>query len=333
MRILICIFTLAIIACSKTQNTPAAVISIPGYFPALPATPDNPLTKEGIELGRLLFYDTRLSGNNKLSCASCHQQNLAFTDGVALSDIGVSGKQLHRSAPALINLAWATNGLFWEGGSTNLESQALGPLTSEDEMHQNLYELISELNEVPEYVRRFKSAFNSEITTANILKALSQFERTLISANSAYDQQQLNIQEQKGLTLFNNHCRSCHSGVLFTDNSFHNNGIDSDFSSDALEGIYQGRFRITYDSADLGKFKTPTLRNIALTAPYMHDGRFADLFAVLQHYSNGIKHSPTTDTILLNKEPLSSDDQTAIIAFLHTLTDTAFIHNTALKQP
>ena len=326
MRKLIFILMLAICACSKPQNTPESVISIPGNFPALPPTPDNPLTKEGIALGRMLFFDTRLSGNNKLSCASCHRQDLAFTDGVALNNIGVSGKQLHRSAPALINLAWVTNGLFWEGGSTNLESQALGPLTSEDEMHQNLFELITELNQVPDYVSRFKSAFNSDISTANILKALAQFERTLISGNSAYDRHILNTREKQGLVLFNNHCRSCHSGELFTDNSFHNNGIDSDFSNDAFEGIYQGRFRVTYDSADLGKFKTPTLRNIALTPPYMHDGRFPDLPSVLQHYSNGIQISATTDTLLLNKNPLNSDEQTAIIAFLHTLTDSTFIH-------
>lgn len=143
----------------------------------------------------------------------------------------------------------------------------------------------------------------------------------------------LPILKKKGLILFNERCRSCHAGELFTDNSYHNNGLDSDFTNDALEGIYQGRFRVTYDSADLGKFKTPTLRNIALTAPYMHDGRFADLKTVLRHYSNEIKISPTTDTTLLNRQPLNSDEQEAIIAFLHTLTDSTFINDDNLSSP
>jgi cytochrome c peroxidase len=330
--ILIMLILTGLIACEKAQTSPETVISIPGNFPSLPATPDNPLTKGGIELGRRLFYDTRLSGNNQLSCASCHQQNLAFADPFALSSAGVSGRQLHRSAPALINLAWATNGLFWEGGSTNLESQAFGPLTNEDEMHQNLYELVAELNEVPAYVTLFKSAFNDEITTVNIVKAIAQFERTLISANSDYDKGLLTDQEKQGLILFNKHCRSCHAGELFTDNDYHNNGIDSDFSNSAYDGIYQGRFRVTYDAADLGKFKTPTLRNIALTAPYMHDGRFISLQEVVQHYSKGIKVSSTTDTILLHRKPLNSEEQTAIIAFLHSPTDSTFIHDKNLSH-
>lgn len=328
----IIILALCLSSCDKSQPSPEPPISIPGNFPALPATPDNPLTKAGIALGRMLFYDTRLSGNNKLSCASCHQQQLAFADPFALSNIGVSGKQLHRSAPALINLAWATNGLFWEGGSTNLESQALGPLTNGDEMAQNLYELVAELNEVPAYVSMFKAAFGEDISIANIVKAIAQFERTLISGNAKYDKGIFTLQEKQGLLLFNQHCRSCHAGELFTDNRYHNNGIDNDFTNSALEGIYQGRFRVTYDSADLGKFKTPTLRNITLTAPYMHDGRFHTLQEVLQHYNNGIQLSPTTDTMLLNKKTLSSADQAAIIAFLQTLTDSSFIHNTQLSD-
>jgi cytochrome c peroxidase len=332
MRRLIFI-TLLLVACQKSNPSPEPLISIPGNFPALPATPDNPLTKAGIALGRKLFYDTRLSGNNQLSCASCHQQHLAFADPFALSNAGVSGKMLHRSAPALINLAWATNGLFWEGGSTNLESQAFGPLTNADEMDQNLFELVAELNEVPAYVNLFKAAFNHAINTADIVKALSQFERTLISGHSRYDQHQLSTKERQGLVLFNQHCRSCHAGELFTDNSYHNNGIDSDFTNDAFEGIYQGRFRVTYDSADLGKFKTPTLRNIALTAPYMHDGRFPDLQTVLQHYSDGIKISPATDPALLNKQPLTAAEQEDIIAFLHSLTDSSFIHDDHLSSP
>lgn len=294
-------------ACKKENVSP--LVQIPEHFPQLPSTPDNPLTAQGITLGRLLFYDKRLSGNNQLSCASCHRQELAFTDGVALSNI--SGKQLHRSAPALINLAWMNNGLFWDGGATNLESQAFGPLTSEDEMHQNLAELEVELKAVPTYVQLFRSVFNDEIRSVYVVKALAQFQRTLISGASDYDKGILNTQQQKGLLLFNKHCSDCHSGPLFTDNSYHNNGIDTVFS-DAFEGIYQGRFRVSYDPADIGKFKTPTLRNVALTAPYMHDGRFKDLETVLKHYG---------------KDKLNDEEQKDIISFLHTLTDYSFINN------
>jgi cytochrome c peroxidase len=138
-------------------------LDVPANFPKPLDDPDNPLTEEGVALGRLLFYDTRLSGSNKLSCASCHHPLLAFSDGLALSNIGESGQSLPRHAPALINLAWATKGLFWDGGSTNLESQAFGPLSSADEMHQNLTELEAELKAIPEYVKRFKQAFGSEV--------------------------------------------------------------------------------------------------------------------------------------------------------------------------
>lgn len=315
-------------------------LSVPGNFPVPAVMKDNPQTKQGIALGKLLFYDKRLSGNNQLSCASCHGQSLAFTDGLALSTKGASGKMLPRTAPALINLAWANNGLFWDGGATNLESQAFGPLTNADEMNQNLEELVSELNQVPEYVNRFKSLFNDTIKAAYIVRALAQFQRTMISGNSRYDKYvrketggAFSEKELQGLVLFNTRCRSCHTGELFTDNDYHNNGIDSDFSNDALQGIYQGRFRISYNAADLGKFKTPTLRNIALTAPYMHDGRLPDLKSVLEHYSNGIKVSATTDTLLPGNTQLSTNEQTAIIAFLHTLTDSTFIHNKDLSEP
>ncbi len=320
-------------------------LDVPGNFPKPFNDPDNPLTKEGIALGKLLFYDTRLSGSNRLSCASCHQPELAFSDGVALSRIGESGKTLPRHSPALINLAWMTNGLFWDGGSTNLESQAFGPLTNEDEMHQNLSELEYELSQVPDYVRRFKLAFNSVVKSAAIVKAIAQFERTLISGNSRYDQYSrkernviLSAEELHGLVLVKTKCGGCHVGELFTDNSFHNNGLDDDFSNTTLDGLFQGRYRISYQLADLGKFKTPTLRNVMLTAPYMHDGRFATLDQVLTHYQHGIKSSLTTDQLLYQDNgrpgiPLSITERSAIIAFLQSLTDNSFIQNKNLLKP
>lgn len=310
----------------------------PANFPAVMKQPDNRLTAEGIELGRRLFYDVRLSGNNRISCASCHHQDLAFSDGLALSNQGISGKTLDRHAPVLFNLAWADQGLFWDGGAKNLESQAFGPLTSADEMFQDLYELEAELKAIPDYVNRFKQVFNSAIKSADVVKALAQFQRTLISGNSRYDQYirqenstVLNAEELLGMNLLQEKCGSCHAGALFTDQSFHNNGLDDHFSEDK-EGIYQGHFRVSFNPSDLGKFKTPSLRNVLFSAPYMHDGRFKTLEEVLDHYQFGIKMSPTTDVSLFQNQgkpgiPMSTTERKAIIAFLNTLTDHEFIKN------
>ncbi|RZL48014.1 MAG: cytochrome-c peroxidase [Pedobacter sp.] len=328
-----------------TDDKPGAVrLEVPANFPKYVDDLDNPLTKEGIELGRLLFFDTRLSGNNKLSCGSCHKQDIAFSDAVALTNIGASGQTLIRHSPALINLAWATNGLFWDGGVTNLESQAFAPLTSADEMNQNLTELEYELKQVPDYVKKFKFVFNGEIKSANVVKALSQFQRTLISGNSKYDKYirkeegaSLNTLELAGLNIINSKCKSCHAGELFTDNSYHNNGLDGIFN-DNHEGIYQGRYRITHNLLDMGKFKTPTLRNVMLTAPYMHDGRLKTIEEVLAHYNSNLKNSDTIDRLLFQKNnqlgiPISTNEKEAIMAFLNTLTDNDFISNKKFSNP
>lgn len=305
-------------------------LDVPGNFPRPSSDPDNPLTSEGIALGKMLFYDTRLSGNNRISCASCHRSELAFSDGVALSTIGESGQTLLRHSPALINMVWMDKGLFWDGGATNLESQAFGPLTSADEMHQNLNELEYELSQVPAYVQQFRVVFNSGIKAAAVVKALAQFERTLISGNSRYDRYirkeqgaTLTAEELKGLNLVNSKCRSCHAGELFTDNDFHNNGLDTDFSNTTFEGVFQGRYRITYQLSDLGKFKTPTLRNVQFTAPYMHDGRFATLDQVLTNYAQNAGLGTA----------LSETEKKAILIFLKSLTDSSFIQNKNLQQP
>jgi cytochrome c peroxidase len=343
------IFITGIIACSKTDISPGpkqVTLAAPANFPAIVAMPDNPLTQEGIELGRLLFYDKRLSGINQLSCASCHKQELSFSDGVALNNIGASGAALHRNAPALINMAWANNGLFWDGGSTNLESQAFAPITSPDEMHQELFQLVNELKAIPDYAARFRFVFNdNEIKTGSIVKALAQFQRTLISSNSRYDKYKrhetggvLSSQEQQGMFLVQSKCSGCHKGELFTDNDYHNNGIDNDFSDDSFEGIFQGRYRITNDPADLGKFRTPTLRNVMLTGPYMHDGRFSTIEEVLDHYADGVLASSTLDPLVKQNSalpgiPITMAEKQAIIAFLKTLTDNSFITNPKFSQP
>lgn len=342
-------FSVLLISCKKEavqEEKPAGLhevqLRLPMEFPQIQTDPDNPLTEEGIELGRRLFYDLRLSGNNRISCASCHRQELAFSDGLALSNKGFSGRPLLRHAPVLFNLAWAGQGLFWDGGAKNLESQAFGPLTSEDEMHQDLYELEAELKAVPDYVNRFKLVFKQEIRSADVVKALSQFQRTLISANSRYDQYlrkeaMLSLPELKGMNLYREKCSACHKGALFTDQAFHNNGLDATFG-DEKEGIYQGHFRVSFDPADLGKFKTPSLRNVLLTAPYMHDGRFHTIEEVLEHYNSGIKASQTVDPILYQDHgaigiPLTETEKKELIAFLGTLTDESFITNKKQGNP
>ncbi len=320
-------------------------LSIPENFPPPLPDDDNPLTRQGIELGRRLFYDTRLSANNKVACATCHQQALAFSDGVALSAAGVSGTALLRHAPALLHLAWAGNGLFWDGGSTNLESQAFAPLTAHDEMGQDLYLLEEKLRADPYYPEQFRSAFGQEIASGLVVKALAQFQRTLISANSRYDRYVRNepggwmtASERQGLALVRQKCQGCHAGALFTDNLFHNNGLDSAFENRAHDQVYLGRYRISYREEDLGAYRTPTLRNVMLTAPYMHDGRFGTMAEVLDHYDKQVKHSPSLDRLLSTpgNRPgirLTADEKKYITAFLHTLTDEAFVKEESFGRP
>ncbi|RIJ33519.1 cytochrome-c peroxidase [Pontibacter oryzae] len=311
---------------------------------AVPYPERNPFTVEGVELGRMLFYDPILSVNNQVSCASCHQQGKAFSDGTALSVAGVTGNPLKRHAPALLNLAWM-DGLFWDGGAKDIESLVFGPITHPDEMGQDLKALASELQQHPKYPGLFRLAFGSDsITSARIARALAQFQRTLISANSRYDKYvrqeaggQLSGPELQGLALFKQHCASCHTSDFFTDQAYHNNGLDAAFSAE-FEELAFGRGRITRQQQDIGKYKTPTLRNIALTAPYMHDGRFATLDEVVEHYRTGVVSSPSLAPELKQPNgqlgiPITKEEKEKIILFLNTLTDEDFVHNQAFTNP
>lgn len=319
------------------------LVNVPDNFPSFIDSQTNPLTKDGIELGKKLFFDKRLSSNNTVSCASCHHPNLAFTDGVALSNIGVSGNFLHRNSPTLVNLAWSTNGLFWDGGSTNLESQAFAPLAHPDELFQNLNQLIDELNADAIYPILFDKAFQQEITQSGIVKALAQFQRTLVSGNSKYDKYirnepngTLSTTELQGLALVEQFCFTCHTTPLLTDNLYHNNGLDNDFSDTSHEGMFQGRFRVTNNLADLGKFRTPTLRNIEKTGPYMHDGRFSTLEQVVNHYSSGVQYSTTLHPTFQQNGAIgfsfTEEEKLQLIAFLKTLTDYEFLNNPKFSE-
>ncbi len=330
---------------TPTKLTHPIKLDIPSNFPPISDNINNPLTSEGVALGRLLFFDTRLSGSNSISCSSCHRPELAFSDAVAQTNVGATGIPLPRNSSALINLAWAGNGLLWDGAAVSLESQATLPIADLHEMSQKLPELEIELKQVPDYVSRFRLVFNDEVKAELIAKALAQFQRTLISGNSKYDKFvrkengiTLTQQEQEGLTLFRAKCGSCHNGDLFTDHDFHNNGIDGLFNNLTLNGVFLGRNRITNNLNDVGKFKTPTLRNVDLTDPYMHDGRFITLEQVLDHYSNGVKSSPTLDSFLMQNNGkvginLSSGEKTAIITFLKTLSDYTFTSNKSFSNP
>jgi cytochrome c peroxidase len=342
---LVVALTFVQISCSGTDDYQELqpLVSVPDNFPPYVDSQTNPLSRDGIALGKKLFFDTTLSGNNTVSCASCHLPQKGFTDGLALSNLGISGNTLHRNSPTLVNLAWANNGLFWDGGSTNLESQAFAPLAHPDEMFQNLNQLVQELKSNATYVSMFEKAFKQEVTQSGIVKALAQFQRTLISSNSRYDKfirnesdGTMTEEELDGLDLAQQFCFSCHTSPLFTDNLYHNNGLDSDFSDTSFEGMLQGRFRVTNNTNDLGKFKTPTLRNVEVTAPYMHDGRLSTLDDVLNHYASGVVNSPTLDTSLNHSGtlgiPLTSSEKAKIIAFLKTLTDNQFLNDTRFSE-
>ena len=317
----------------------AYFLNIPSNFPELKYSyPNNPLTKKGIELGRELFYDGRLSSNNQVSCAFCHEQNNAFTHhGHDLSH-GVDDKIGKRNTPSIQNLAFVSE-YFYDGASNNLEMVPIVPIHNELEMNETLPSIISKIETDPKYIKLFQLAFpDKKISSTNMLKALAQFMTVMISSNSKYDKFVRNevggtftSDEKKGLDIFKNKCAGCHATDLFTDNSFRNNGLPPNPRLNDL-----GREEVSGNSADRYKFKVPSLRNIALTAPYMHDGRFGSLQSVLNFYSNGMVDSETLDASLKNGSqlgiPLSSEEKDLLIIFLQTLTDSEFISNPNFKK-
>ncbi|WP_232539156.1 cytochrome-c peroxidase [Chitinophaga tropicalis] len=310
-------------------------VEYPSYFGNRINIPeDNPLTEEGVRLGRMLFYETALSSGNRISCASCHKQELAFTDGLQFS-IGVDGTPTPRNSMSLANLLWVRN-FFWDGRAEGLEKQAETPLTNPHEMGQALAISAQKLQQSPIYPALFRDAFGSNVITDNkIVKALSQFERTLISSNSTYDQYlrgeyQPTASELNGITLFFDPggagCGHCHGGPKTFSELFHNNGLDS-IPEDA------GRKAITGQEYDNGRFRVATLRNIALTAPYMHDGRFKTLEEVADHYSDHIQASATLSPFLENRQKLTMQEKKDLVAFLHLLTDSTFITDKRFSNP
>lgn len=282
----------------------------------------NPLTEEGFQLGKKLFYDGRLSKDGNIPCASCHQQFAAFATYDHDFSHGFNNSFTKRNAPPLFNLAWMKE-LHWDGAINHIEVQPLAPITASNEMAETLENVLAKLNADTAYKRLFKAAFgDAMINSQRMLKALAQFTGSIQSCNSKYDkvkrgEARFTLSEEQGYAIFKTKCNGCHTEPLFTDNSFRNNGLDI---SKSIRDI--GRIAITGYAADSLKFKVPSLRNLYLTAPYMHDGRMITLQQVLEHYRNGINIAqPTLDTLLKKRVVITEREEVDLLAFLYTLTD------------
>ncbi len=312
-------------------GTTSVVVALPARFAEVPVPADNPLTVEGVALGKRLFFNPLLSVDSTVACASCHRLEFAFSDPERFSQ-GVAGRT-SRQSMSLANLAWAPS-LFWDGRAESLEAQVLQPVANPVEMGETWDHVEHKLSRHAEYPDLFEAAFPGEpITRTRVAQAIAQYERTLISGESRFDlflrgDVQFTDQELLGWTVYGTergNCFHCHGTILLTDNRFHNNGLDA-LPQDP------GRGDITDIDGEAGHFRTPTLRNIELTAPYMHDGRFSTLEEVLAHYNNGFHRNDRLDPLLLAvpvKRNLSVDEQAAVIAFLRALTDPGFIEEHA----
>lgn len=304
---------------------------VPAGWPA--PVYDGALTHEAVALGRRLFYDPVLSRDSIISCSSCHLSYTAFTHVDHALSHGIHDSVGTRNSPALINLAWSRQ-FMWDGAVNHLDMQALAPINHPAEMGESTAHVVAKLRRSPVYAELFAAAFgDAAITGERLLKALAQFQLTLVSADAKYDRvmagrEHFSAQEARGLALFRNHCNSCHTEPLFTNGELLNNGLAQDT---LLRDI--GRMRITGDARDSLRFKVPTLRNCEHSHPYMHDGRFRTLRAVLDHYDHGIVPSATLDPRLRAGIRLSSDERTDLVAFLLTLTDRDFLFNPEHAYP
>ncbi len=308
------------------------IITIPMGFPLIDFPADNAFTKERWALGKQLFYDKQLSNSNTISCASCHKQSVAFSDDVALS-IGDNNTIGTSNAPTLANVAYHPY-YTRAGGVPTLEMQILVPIQEHNEFNTNMIDVIEKLKQNIIYVQQSKSAYNRELDAFVITRALATFERSLISGNSRFDDYfykgnttALTQSEINGYTLFKSsktNCSSCHSGFNFTNYAFENNGLYENYAD-------SGRMRLTNLPEDRAKFKVPTLRNIALTAPYMHNGSVNTLTEVIEHYTSGGKNH-TNKNGLIKPLTLTIQERQDIVNFLYSLSDNTFIQNKHFKQ-
>lgn len=298
----------------------AADVSLPLGLPPVTWPADNPYTPEKAELGRLLYFDTRLSADNSVSCASCHAPKYAFTDGHPVSD-GIGGQKGTRNAPTIINGAYSTV-QFWDGRAASLEEQAKGPIANPIEMGNTLDGAVAKLRSIPGYRTLFIRAFGTEdIRIDQVAKAIATFERTVLSGDSAYDRYQAGDKKAmtpvqiRGLKVFQKaKCDKCHKDAYFSDNLFHNLGSGLDRPQPDL-----GRYTVTHDPKDWGAFKTPSLRDVAQTAPYMHDGSLKTLKEVVDFYDKGGALNQNLDKDIKPLK-LTSDQRADLVEFLRALS-------------
>jgi cytochrome c peroxidase len=313
--------------------------------PELPG--DNLLTEQGVKLGRMLFYETRLSGDNSLACASCHKQENAFTDTNRFST-GIDGLEGHRQAMSAVNMLWNTNGYFWDGRAQKLRDQSIIPIQDDLEMNETMENVVEKLEQDTLYKHQFFRAFGSEdISSHRIGLALEQFMNSIVSYRSKYDlflegEATFTEKEELGMELFFEEynpyfpetsgadCGHCHGGKNFSSQEYMNNGLDSIYNDN-------GRYDVTGLESDRGAMKVTTLRNIELTAPYMHDGRFKTLEEVIDHYNEGLRYNASLDPALAMTMGtglmLNNTDKDALIAFLRTLTDSNLIQDSRYASP
>ncbi|MGK0390917.1 MAG: cytochrome c peroxidase [Maribacter sp.] len=346
-----------LIACDKDSNNAEPVeydgttyiLDHQGLPPPSNLPTDNILTEQGVQLGRMLFYEPALSGDGSQSCSSCHNQPDGFSDTLRLS-LGIQELEGKRQAMPIFNLAWHSNQFFWDGRANLLRDQALLPIQDELEMDETLENVITKLEDMQMYKDQFMRTFGSEeITSEKMALAMEQFMLSIVSHDSKYDKYQAGLvqlteSEERGRALFETEynpffpetsgadCAHCHGGANFENDDYMNNGLDIDANF-----MDMGRAEVTMNPNDNAKFKVPSLRNIAVTAPYMHDGRFSTLEEVVEHYNSGIQESSTADFAILNTKEtgllLTEQDKQDLINFLHTLTDDTFLNNDDYKTP
>ncbi len=328
------LFAIMLGACQKEELQREQFVKPPHFPEPTYNFERNPVTQEGFELGKKIFGDPILSRDNSVACNNCHVKAVAFADPQHTLSLGVDGRLGIRNAPGIANMAFMKE-FMWDGGVYHLDFAPPNAIENPLEMDEKMERVVGKLNRHSAYPALFKKAFpdmGDTITGPYLLLALSQYQTMLVSATSKYDRYRLgkgdlSAAELEGLQLFNQKCATCHSGELFTNQDYRNNGLDTEFQD-------EGRARITETPADLGKFKVPSLRNVELTDPYMHDGRFNTLEQVLDHYANNVKLSPTLAPELQQGSalgiPLTAGEKKLIIDFLKTLTDYEFIQNERL---
>lgn len=329
------IFGLSLLMCFGFMilKTTPLYFDIPKGFPKpIYDFKNNPLTEEGFQLGRKLFYDPILSRDSTISCASCHLQTTGFTHIDHDLSHGIEGRIGTRNSLTLQNLAWSKN-FMWDGGVNHLDVQAIAPITSVDEMDETLENVVAKLNKNEKYKELFLAAFDTKIITGQLtLKAISQFVVSLTTSNSKYDkvmrkEELFSQREQNGYELFKANCASCHKEPLFTNHAFENNGLAVDPTLNDF-----GRMKITQNPSDSLKFKVPTLRNVQYTFPYMHDGRFKSLTQVVKHY-NTLVIDKNVSKKLAQPLGLSDNERVDLVLFLTTLTDKDFLSNDRFSYP